>query len=293
MRNNILKMASIAVLLVAISCKTEKLSSKEAEKSIVKSSYLGQKPPGLTPQLFAPEIIQTEHREAEAAFSPDLKEFYFRRRGGKYERNTLVVIKQIEGKWVESEVPPYAGEPFVSPDNKTLYLGRKYRERTNDGWSEVKNLEPIFDREEWGIMRVTASAKGTVVFDDYKNNDVIRISSIKDGVRQEPELLGNHINTGKWTAHPFIAPDDSYLIWDSEKDSGFGDNDLYISFKQKDGSWGPAINLGDKINTEADEAYGSVTPDGKYFFFHRGYGGDTGDIFWVDAELIKSLKPQE
>ena len=41
-----------------------------------------------------------------------------------------------------------------------------------------------------------------------------------------------------WTAHPFIAPDESYLIWDSEREGGFGESDLYISFRQDDGSWG-------------------------------------------------------
>ena len=184
-----------------------------------------------------------------------------------------------------------AGEPFISPDGKKLHLGNKYRVRTNSGWSEVKSLGPIFDREDWGIMRLTSSARGTYVFDDYKNNDVIRISETRNGTREKPRLLNSKINSGKWTAHPFIAPDESYLIWDSEKDGGFGKSDLYISFKQKDNAWGPAINLGDKINTEFSEAYGSVTPDGKYFFFHRSYGGDTGDIFWVDAEIIKTLNP--
>jgi len=48
--------------------------------------YLGQKPPGLIPELFAPDLLQTEHREVEVAFTPDLKEFYFRRRGGEYKK---------------------------------------------------------------------------------------------------------------------------------------------------------------------------------------------------------------
>ena len=291
MRNSIIKISTIVFIVSLNACKTEKSKSKEHDSSTIESQYLGQKPPGLTPQLFAPDIIQTEHREAEAAFAPDLKEFYFRRRGGKYEKNTLVVIQYKENRWVESLVPPRAGEPFISPDGKILHLGNKYRERTNAGWSEVKSLGPMFDREDWGIMRLTASANGTYVFDDYKSNDVIRISTLKDGIREEPKLLDENINTGKWTAHPFIAPDDSYLIWDSEKEGGYGNSDLYISFRQEDGSWGPAINLGDKINTDFSEAYGSISPDGKYFFFHRSYGGDTGDIFWVDAQLVRALKP--
>lgn len=256
-------------------------------------TYLGQEPPGLVPELFAPDIIKNEFREAAAAFSPDAKEFYFRRRGGAYKKNTLFVIKNIDNQWVESEVPPYAGEPFVTLDGKTLFLGRKYRELTPSGWGEVKETKSLLDNKDMGIMRLTASANGTYVFDDYKSDDIIRISTIKNGIRQKPEVLGEQINTGKWTAHPFIAPDESYLIWDSERAEGYGDNDLYISFKQEDGSWGNAINLGDKINTEHAESYGSISPDGKYFFFHRGYGGDNADIYWVDAKIIEDLRPKQ
>ena len=68
---------------------------------------------------------------------------------------------------------------------------------------------------------------------------------------------------------------------------------MHISFRQKDESWGPAINLCDKINSKFAEAYGSMSPDGKYFFFHRSYGGDTGDIFWVDAKIIENLRPKQ
>ena len=91
-------------------------------------------------------------------------------------------------------------------------------------------------------------------------------------------------------ASKFCGTDESYIIWDDQRENGYGDSDLYISFRQQDNSWGPAINLGDKINTEFEDAYGSVSPDGKYFFFHRSYGGDKADIFWVDAKTIFSLK---
>ncbi|MDD7913177.1 hypothetical protein [Polaribacter ponticola] len=42
---------------------------------------------------------------------------------------------------------------------------------------------------------------------------------------------------------------------------------------------------------KASEAYGSITPYEKYFFFHRTYGVDTGDIYWVDAQFIENLRP--
>ena len=282
-------MKKVYILLVLIS--SILLTACTAKKQHSKNTYLGQKPPGLVPELFAPDIIKTEHREAEAAFTPDLKEFYFRRRGGTYKKNTLVVVQYKDNKWTESVVSPRAGEPVISPDGKILYLGKKYRERTNTGWSEVKSIGPMFDRKEYGIMRFSASAIGTYVFDDYKNNDIIRISTMKDGKRQAPIKMDSIVNTGKWTAHPFIAADDSYIIWDSERENGHGKSDLYIRFKQKDDSWGEAINLGAEINSGFADAYGSVSSDGKYFFFHRSYGGDTGDIFWVDAQFIEALRP--
>lgn len=85
-------------------------------------------------------------------------------------------------------------------------------------------------------------------------------------------------------------------MWDGIKDSGFGNVDLYISFRQHDGSWGDAINMGDKINTDAYEAGPKVTPDGKYLFFVRNMGSDkfeNVDIFWVGAHIIETLRPRK
>lgn len=287
--NFILILLSVLFLVACHTKKQNPKNSKAPDSPTIESPYLGQKPPGLLPELFAPAIIQTEHREAEAAFSPDLKEFYFRRRGGKYKNNTLVVVQYKENRWTESVVPPRAGEPFISLDGKILYLGNKYRERTNSGWSEVKSLDAPFN--DIPIMRLTVSSKGTYYFDEATEEGPIRYSRLIDGNREKPKTL--KIDLGKFNAHPFIAPDESYLIWDDQRESGYGKADLYISFRQKDGSWGAAINFGDKINTEFGEAYGSMSPDGKYFFFHRGFGGDTGDIFWVDAQIIETLRPKQ
>jgi len=284
-----MKSRTLFILICAISLNTvlaQENIENDSSFPILEGPYLGQKPPGLVPEVFAPGVLSTEHRDGSAFFTPDLKEFYFTRKDVNNGKWSLVVFKSENNRWRESVVGPRVGRPIFAPDGKTMHLGNKYMERTETGWSAVKSLGPMFDREDWGIMRLSASAKGTYVFDDYKSNDVIRISALRDGKREEPRLLGKEINTGKWTAHPFIAPDESYLIWDSERENGYGDTDLYISFKQQDGSWGAAINMGDKINTSAGEGGGYVTPDGKYFFFNRA------GIFWVDAKIIETLRPQ-
>ena len=253
---------------------------------------MGQKPPGLVAEPFAPGIISKGGWEIEGVFAPGMKEFYFTTRSSKDAPITVIGFRQQNNVWNKYIEFKRRGEVSFSPDGSRMHMAKGYKDRMGDGWSERKSLGPLFDREDWGIMRLTASAKGTYVFDDYKSDDVIRISKLKDGKRQAPEKMGPVVNTGEWTAHPFIAPDESYLIWDSEREGGYGDSDLYISFRQEDGSWGPAINMGDSVNSDKWEAYASVTPDGKYILFNRNIDEDNTDIYWVDAKIIETLRPQ-
>lgn len=264
-----------------------------AASPTVETPYLGQDPPGLTPEVFAPGLVSTEHWEFGVAFTPDLDELYLLRAGGRYDEMTFVVFRHENGAWHESVVSPRAGQPFIAPDGRTLHLGRRFRERTPDGWSDVKSLGGAF--EDIHIMRLTASARGTWVFDEVgtDGDGVIRVSRLIDGVREEPRPASDVINTGTWLAHPFIAPDESYILWDGRRDEGHGHSDIYVSFRQPDGSWGEAVNLGDDVNTDAWEASASVTPDGKYLFFHRNVGSDAYenvDVFWVDAGILEALR---
>ncbi len=254
-------------------------------------TFLGLKPPGLTSELFAPGIVSTDNLEISGVYDSEMKEFYFVRQLQDQEPKTYI-IQYENGKWQK----PILGERmygFISPDGTTLYSGNKYRERTDSGWSELKSLGASFDSIT--IMRLTSSEKGTLVFDERDSIGTIRYSRLIDGIREKPKPLGDEINTGKWTAHPFIASDESYIIWDSEREGGYGQTDLYISFRQKDGSWGSAINMGENINTEYEDGGGFVTQDGKYFFFDRINLGETfsesqANIYWVNAEIIDSLR---
>lgn len=261
---------------------------------VLKGPYMGQTPPGLTAEPFAPGVVSTAGKQLEGVFAPGMKEFYFTVFTNENPRSKVIGYRQQGDVWEQYIELPRTGEVTFSPDNQRMHMAKGYRERMGDGWSELKSLGPMFDRDDFGIMRLTPSANETYVFDDYKNDDLIRISSIKDGKRQPPEVMGPVVNTGKMTAHPFIAPDESYLIWDSEREGGFGDSDLYISFKQEDGSWGQAINMGDAVNSDKWDSYASVTPDGKYILFNRALDDDSKevDIYWVDAGIIEQLRPE-
>jgi hypothetical protein len=268
-------------------------SHADDDYPVLEGPYLGQEPPGMVAEPFAPGIISRDGWELEGVFAPGMEAFYFTTRAGEDSRPTVIGFRQENEIWTKYLEFTREGEVAFSPDGKRMHMAEGFRDRIGDGWSERKSLGPMFDREDWGIMRLTASATGTYVFDDYKSNDVIRISTIEGDERQPPRLMGPAVNTGTFTAHPFIAPDESYLIWDSEREGGHGDSDLYISFRLSDGSWGPAINMGAGVNSEKWDAYASVTPDGKFMLFNRGVDPDNNnvDIYWVDARIIETLRP--
>lgn len=278
-------------------CNTEKTETKKNDSLAEENLYFGYKPPGLTPEIFVPKKSTSKDWKLGNEDSLDMQEFYFTYSGNDPFKDPVVVYRN-EGSYYRVNKYSFKHNPS---DSNILYSRWNYIERTDSGWSKIKSLGSMFDREDWGIMVMSVSSKGTMVFDDYKSNDVIRMSRIINGKREEPKLLDNHINTGKWTAHPFIAPDESFLIWGSERDDGYGMSDNYISFQQQDGSWGPAINMGEKINSELVENGARLTPDGKYLLFSRSEEKEREDgstyweakKYWVDAKIIENLRPQQ
>ena len=270
--------------------------------------YLGQTPPGSTPEIFAPGIVNREEStDLEGMFGSDMNTFYFVREGEEYggvvkvgefkgEEGSygLAVIEYKNNKWQHSVVAKAVSEPSISPDGNTILFKNGYIERTSDGWSEMKSIGEPF--ASISIMRSAISSKGTVYFDTYtKELDMpLRYSRLVDGKYETPKSLGPQFGIGIYNAHPYIAPDESYIVFDSIREDGYGRSDLYISFRKTDGAWGPAINLGDKINTDASEKNPSVSPDGKFLFFDRRIKRGNADvtIYWVDAQIIETLRPK-
>ena len=292
------KFLVLAFVPIIYACDTNNQSVEKGDSSTANENlYFGYKPPGLTPEIFIPKKSTSEGWKLGNEDALEMEEFYFTYSGDDLFQPAVVVFRN-EGSYYRSN--KYSFHHNGNENSDILYSRQYYIERTATGWSKLKTLGPMFDREDWGIMVMSVSSKGTMVFDDYKNNDVLRISTIKDGKREEPKLLGQDINTGRWTAHPFIAPDDSFIIWGSEREDGYGKSDNYISFKQQDGSYGSAINMGDKINSELVESGARLSPDGKYLFFSRSEekvkeDGSTyweSKKYWVDAKIIEQLRPQ-
>ncbi|MHA1475840.1 MAG: hypothetical protein ACTSQ5_11725, partial [Promethearchaeota archaeon] len=123
------------------------------------------------------------------------------------------------------------------------------------------------------------------ILEGGKNNMGIYRIRQKSGVFGSPELLPSQINSSHHDWIPFIAPDESYLIFSSDRPGSIGPFDLYISFHAENDRWTEPLNLGPKINTEGSERFPGLTPDGKAFFFVRD-----SEIYWVDSCFIEKLK---
>lgn len=282
---------TLVLTMVLNACNSIKQKANDPDFPHLAHPVFAQKPPGVIPEVFAPRVVSTE-REPGTAFSPDTEEFYFRKYDEALGNDALIAIQYQDNLWAETFVVP--GGIEISPDRKIVHIGNEYRERTPSGWSDVKSLGTPFS--DIPIMRLTASSKGTYYFDTSPIYDTtsavgsIRYSRLIDGKREKPRTLEMDIGPIRKT-HPFIAPDESYLIFDSRRENG--NLDIYISFREKDGSWGAAVNLGNQINTELPDAYGSVTSDGKYFFFTRFPGNGQKNLMWVDAGFIEALRPKQ
>lgn len=279
----------------------------------VQCPYLGQKPPGTTPQVFAPGFVSTESHEFSCSFTPDGKEFYFTRRESLQSPTRIMVTKCVDGIWTRPEpasfndtsgIRPGSGMSFeavVTPDGRRLYFSSDrplpgqaepggmpmlniwYVERDGDLWGQPKAPGAPFNPMK--TMLISMTKTGTIYMADISAGmaaNRIAVVRLKDGDYQQLEDLGAPINVGPINNYPHIAPDESYLIFNRRETPG-GAGVLFISFRGSDGKWGEPrrIDLG-----PLNAGQGMISPDGKYLFFTAGERLK-GDIYWVEASFLK------
>jgi hypothetical protein len=105
---------------------------------------------------------------------------------------------------------------------------------------------------------------------------------------EAPVPLGPNINSTGADFSPAFSPDGHLLFFTSDGLGGFGDTDIFVSFrwnKRDDFGWGPPVNLGPSVNTIHHEFDPAFLPArfilGKHtFYFTRTYvtGDEEQDI---------------
>lgn len=282
----------------------------------LKGPYLGQEPPGMTPEIFAPGILNNSEMGAFCTiFSPDGKEFYFAYYKRTGDACDIYRMNQINGLWSRPQKlhfnsKSYENDVCMSIDAKTLVFrswralpsGKKPKDhsylwfvkRTGHGWSEA---QPLL----CGGMPVRTGypslSQDTTIYFAHRRNERLGIylSRFKDKQYGTPHFVCEVFNQDFVIGDLFVAPDESYLIISGRepvKKGEFGRLDMFVIFRDTDETWSRPLKMGIEINTQqGSENCPAVSPDGKYFFFNRYEPEkEMGNMYWVSAKVITRIK---
>lgn len=300
-------------LSLLIVCAAGMLFHASAQSAFLKSknAYLGQKPPGNKPELFAEQILVKKDSVplGRVAFSQDGKEFYYGTSNSwsGLESDRIRYLKFENGHWNGPFVlNAYYNTPTFSVDGHTLYfVGGKKKiharfivsessRKPNGGWTEPAAY--IVARYVLYNFMPTASGTyyaGSKVHEDTSRKDMdicaLKISPGDTTIRS----LGEPINTKGFDGDFFIAKDESYMIVSTKETKDF-ESELWISFHKPDGSWTPMLSLGPEINNGLAHRWGQyVSPDGNYLFYTKAHNPRDCRILWVRFDRLLARLKQE
>lgn len=281
---------------------------------VLEGPYMGQTPPaaGAEPALFALDIVSTHRfQHGTIAFSPDGTEAYWSTvialPDSGYSTGMIVFSHLVNGRWSEPAPAPFSrlgwsdDVAIFAPDGQRLYFlstrptgaeeGHQaeriwYVTRGPHGWSEPQIIEggPNTLDLHW---QFSVAANGSI----YSPGDGdIYVSRLVDGAYQAPVNLGEPVNSEADEGGPYIAPDQSYLIFMRFRHAeNIGGADLWISFRDASGGWTVPLNLGERVTSRGNEICPIVSPDGRYLFFNSNRAGND-DNYWVEASFIEELR---
>ncbi len=158
-------------------------------------------------------------------------------------------------------------------------------ERRAEGGGEPKRLDPPVKNEVNEPFPAVAG-DGTLYFGTVRPGsgglDLHRARPSGKGYA-EPENLGPAVNSPQMDLDGYITPDQTILVFGSDRPGGCGKIDLYVS-RWKDGRWSPARNLGPAVNGPDHEFCPQIVAGGRLLLFSR----DTpeGGVFQIDAAVL-------
>ena len=290
-----------------------------------------KKPKPFTPINVGPGI-NTENNEYFPAITGDGKQFLFTRgipdpQQPGYENEDFYTSSFVDKAW-QTAYPISTinsigneGAPTLSADGNIMFFascsnefgdygaeGRKgfgscdifYAQKVNGKWTKPRNAGPAVNTANWETQPSFSSdgktlyfVRGIVARGGLKAQDIYMSVIGDDGKFSNPVKLNDNVNTPYKEESVFIHPDNQTLYFSSEGHPGFGRLDIFISRRQADGSWGPAVNLGYPINSIEDDNSLLVGPDGNIAYFSSARKGGYGGLDVYQFELPKEAKPEK
>lgn len=250
-----------------------------------------------SPKLFAAGVISGPADDLSPAFSPDGKTVYFTRCN---PNSSVIMFSTLQrGKWSTPEIAPFSGvwkdlEPAMAPDGSFLvfvsnrpasdggtpldghYNGRIFTGSGGNLWRVSR------DGNGWGIPQRLPETINT-------NTEVFSPSIVSDGsiyfMRPDPTTGNFHlyrsqyhsgvylpaatVNIGDANSEevdPAVAPDQSFLVFSSNRPLKKEPKRLRIAFREKDG-WRTPLDLGDEVNELGSNIEARLSADHRTLYF--------------------------
>lgn len=243
------------------------------------------------PKLNERSIKSGEYRKRSYQFAIDY--------AARHPNSNYVFLPINLGDSVNSPQSEYY--PSVTVTDSLLVFTRKGEHAREDfiesriskqGFAASKIIEGDINMEpNKGAISVSQDGEwmvfaGQLVGQAYQSFDIY-ISYLTPDGWSDPQNLGPNINTDFYESGPSLSPDKRALYFCSNRPEGSGGRDLYVSYRQPNGKWGPAINLGPAINSPGDEQAPYIHADNQTLYYTSdglsGYGGS--DLFVIRKEI--------
>lgn len=230
--------------------------------------------------------------------------------------NTILKIENL-GKTVNTVYPEL--RPTVSADGNLLFFICENNPR-NTKYSSVPNSQDIWFSEKDTVTGVWSRAvhlgyplntvqynavywispdnnriliRGAFYNGAYNGKGVSLCTLKRNGNWGEPEalIIKNYYKYDRGhISGATMAHDGQTLLLYMSPDQGSGDNDIYVCFLTKDGTWTEPKNLGKKINgADTNEMTPYLASDGVTMYFSSNRAGGLGDNdIWMTKRLDNS-----
>lgn len=218
------------------------------------------------------------------------------------------VTFQNLGRNVNSAYPDYA--PFAPIDESFILFNSKrddgsvrlsnrsyasniyVSEVSNGVFAKAQKINANINTNEYNEEVVGLNLLGDqAIFylEDFQDKGALYLGRIAEHRIDALKKMDDVINSKYHEIAATITKNQDKIFFASNRPGGYGGVDLYMCQRLPNGKWSQAQNLGPAINTQYDEDYPSLSPDGKTLYFsskgHASMGGY--DIFQASWNASK------
>lgn len=207
--------------------------------------------------------------------------------------------------------------PLISPDGKRLYFARISHPNNTHGtkgsqdiwysdldaasgkWGPARRMGFPLNKDEYNCAYSitpdgnTMLIKGQYVNGNYETRGFSLSKKTASGWTPPQKIdIPGYVNMSKGQFDcGFMSADGKVLLMAFSEKKNSKEDDLYVSFRQKDGSWTKPMELGPEVNTKFTETTPFLAPDGAtlYFSSNREGGLGSNDIY-VTKRVDKTWK---